>query len=150
MVDLVDDACGKYVAAMQARGHDPGGVRAETLAYYGKVSTGYMGTCLQVHRTAQTAAGTTKFVLVCEGYGSSARWKILSKPGNDLASIQVARRQHARYVVRDAVSRLMSDQVHEIYPSLHHNTQIDQMIDSASKFAANSFDNTLQFIESVL
>jgi len=149
MSELVDDACDQYVAAMAGRGFNPTGVRAETLAHYAGVTTGYMSTCLQVHRTAQKVAGMTKYVLVCEEYGPRARWRIMSKPGTDPATIQQSRRQHARYVVEDNVRKLMRDQMLEVYPGLH-NTQIDTLIDSASHFAANQFENTLQFVGSIL
>jgi hypothetical protein len=146
-VQLVDDAVTQYLQSVNS-GNTPRSVRAATLAHFAGVSIGYMSTCLQVHRFAQKR-GNTQYILGCEGYGRNASWRILAKPNSDPVYIQNARRQHGKYVARDALRRYMGDRLSEVKPGLQ-SAAADQMINSASTMVEQQLEAAVQFIESVL
>lgn len=127
MIELVDQALGKYVKRMRQRGVDPSGVRAETLATSVRADRTYMSTALQVYRHRQRTKGDTRYVIGAEGYGRAARWRIQSKPDSDPKSVQKNRKDHAKYVARDNVTKLIRDYACETHPALR-DTDVDKVI----------------------
>ena len=127
MRSIVDKALDKYVQQMATKGIDPEGVYAKTLAAFAGVSTPEMSTALQEYRLGQKRVGATKYVVGCEGYGRAARWRIQSKPSSDPKAVRKSRKEHATYLAKDGLTRLIRDYAHETYPALK-STQLDKVI----------------------
>lgn len=126
-VTIVEDALDKYVTALGRRGVEPSGIRAKTLAGLAGVSRRKMSGYLQEHR----AQGGERYVVACQRYSRDARWKILAKPGSDPKVVQKARRDHAVWVAKDAMSRVANDVAKEIGPSMS-GKEWDRVIESES------------------
>jgi len=114
----VDAAVGSYLATMKSRGKvaDPEGVRAETLAHLVGVSREKMSTWLQDYRKAGRTT-RTRYTISGEGYGTSARWKILRRPGRDYPATQRRRTEHALHSCRDGCARIVMDFACEVAPA---------------------------------
>jgi hypothetical protein len=147
-ISAVDLALDKYIQQSRARGIDPTGVFLGTLSAFARVTNSWMSQALQDYRKAQSA-GPTRYVIACEGYGISARWRILAKPGNDPSVIREARRIHGLYIVRDAVQRYVRDRVTELQSSLTQSQQ-DREIEFCVNLIEGQFTALLQHVESRL
>lgn len=124
--ELVEHALDRYVASLGRRGVDPEGFRMRTLARLARVSVRDMGNLLQRYRLSQSG-GETRYVLACRGYGRSARWSILAKPGSDPAVVRTARAQAVRWSAEDMARRFVADAIHELRPGLAA-TELDDRI----------------------
>jgi hypothetical protein len=127
MIGWVDQALDKYVKQMRQRGVDPVGVRADTLAKSVGIDRSYMSTYLQVYRERQRTKGDTRYVIGSEGYGRAARWRIQSKPDSDPKAVRKNRKDHAKYVARDNVTKLIRDYASETHPALG-DADVDKVV----------------------
>lgn len=128
MPNVVDRALDEYVRAMGARGVDPDGVLASTLAEMVGVPVARMGRALQGYRMRSG----TRYSIACEGYGSMARWRILRKPSSDPQVVQQARLKHAIYLANDNLAKTVRDYAVEVFPALR-GTELDQMIETVTR-----------------
>jgi hypothetical protein len=128
----VEKALDSYVESCRKKKIDPTGVRARTLAKLAKQSGPAMGVLLAEYR----ARGGGRYVLGCEGYGTSARWQILSKPGDDPAAVQAARLRHARWIATDSQDRWVRDLRREVAPSMKGATWEAEMSEELDDYRA--------------
>lgn len=149
-IEMVDRALDRYVAEMGRRGLDPAGVKAVTLAGLIDCPTPSVSSWLQEYRLSQLPGGTaTRYVIGCQGYGRKARWRILAKPGSDPLVVRKARREQARWITQDVVSRYLRDRVHEVIAALQGNAD-DEQIRHVTKLAADQLEALAEFVEVML
>lgn len=148
-VALVDAALDAYVARMAARGLDPEGFRAATLAGLAHVDTPRMSQLLQEYRLCQRREGATRYVVACHQYGAGSRWSILAKPNTDPAVVREARRAQALWAVKDAASRLTRDGLLEVRPGLR-DSQADRLIDAAQRATETMLTAQLTLVQQLL
>jgi len=148
-VQVVDLALDRYIRLMEARGIDPQGVAAVTLAKLVGLSVDGLGPLLQRYRRAQRRDGATRYVIGAHQYGPRARWAILAKPDSDPALVREARRAQAVWVVHDAVRRLTTDGVLEVRPGLR-NTSSDRLIDAVQRATEQMLTSQFDLVQQLL
>ena len=104
------------IDTLKAKGIDPKGVHAKTLAALVKVTRQKMSFALQTYRREQQH-GRTDYVIAGYGYGRDARWRILYRPGSDPKVVQRARAARPSFAASPGVTS-GQDVVCELEPGL--------------------------------
>jgi hypothetical protein len=134
---IVEDALDTYVTARKARGIDPTGVKAATLAKFAGVTVRLMSRYLQEYRL-RPGSGGGRYVLGCQNYGRGGRWLILAKPGSDPKVIREARASHARWIAMDAARRVVKDLAKELAPALKGTANWETLLEMEAEALADN------------
>lgn len=145
-IRVVDTALDHYIRQMGRRGRgisSPRGVRCATLA---SGLHGVTSEDMSMYLSEYRVTPNTKYQIGCEGYGTAARWVILSRPGSDPKDVQRARADHTKYVARDALTRLMRDRLLEVDPATMH-TVVDDQIEHQFDLMVQALELSIQLFD---